>query len=72
MQYRLRTDTVFDEDNNAFLVYGIDAVTEKGEAIKSIADIFFDKDKAEEFIALCNKNDLSIVHLEEVVNDVLV
>ena len=72
MQYKLRTDTVFDENNAAFLVYGIDAVEENGEIVKSIADIFFDKNKAEEFIAVCNENELSIEHLEDVVDDVLV
>ena len=71
MKYTLRTDKVYSEDNKAFTVYGIAAESSHRGRIKSIADIFFNKTKAENFISLCNKNQLSTVHLKDVVNDVI-
>lgn len=69
--YDLRTDSVYDEDGALHTVYGIEAFTNKKTKVASIADVFFDKQKAEEFIKLCNDLKLSLVHLPDVIEDVL-
>lgn len=71
VKYILRADTVTDEDNREHLVYGITAVDTRGNVLESYEDIFFDKQKAEEFIELCNEEKLELVHLENVIEDVL-
>ena len=69
--YTLREDAVTDEENCEHLVYGITAIDTFGNVLKTFEDIFFDKQKAEEFIELCNKEKLELIHLEDVVEDVL-
>jgi len=69
--YDLRTENVYDEDGALHTVYGIEAFTNKKAKVTSIADVFFDKQKAEEFIKLCNDLKLSLVHLPDVMEDVL-
>lgn len=69
--YTLRTDIVTDEDNHKHIVYGVNALDSFKNVLKSVADIFFDKQKAEEFIELCNEEKLELVHLENVIEDVL-
>ena len=69
--YCLRTDKVFDEDGVLHTVYGIEAFTKSKHKVASVADVFFNKQKAEDFIRLCNELKLSLVHLPDVIEDVL-
>lgn len=71
MKYTLKTDKIQGEENKLFIVYGVIAADSQKHVISSIADIFCDKIKAERFIDLCNKDQLSVLHLKEVINDVL-
>ncbi len=69
--YKLTTDFVYDEENQEHITYGIAAVDPFGKVIKSFSDVFFDKTKAEHLVTLCNKEKLSLIHLEDVVEDAL-
>ena len=71
VKYTLRTDIVTDEDNNKHTVYGVDALDRFENVLESVADIFFDKLKAEEFIKLCNEEKLELIHLKDVIEDVV-
>lgn len=71
MRYTLRTDMIYDENDKMLTVYGISAVDVEHNILKSVPDIFTDKLKAEQFIDLCNRKKLSIVHLEDVIKDVI-
>lgn len=68
--YKLRTDQIFDEENQMYTVYGIE-VWESGQCIQSVGDIFFDFQKAERFVAKCNQLELSVIHLMDVILDIL-
>lgn len=68
--YKLREDTLIDEDGNHHTVYGIDAYDAIGLA-GSFEDIFFDKQYAEAFIKSCNVLGLSLIHLKDVIEDEL-
>lgn len=70
--YRMRKDSAYDEDENKYTVYGIEAVDPKGNVALSFSDVFFDRQKAERFVNLCNKNGLELIHLADVVEDALV
>ncbi len=69
--YKLTTDFVYDEENKEYVTYGIVAEDAFGKVIKSFSDVFFDKAKAEQLIALCNKEKLSLIRLEDIVEDAL-
>ena len=71
VKYTLRTDIVTDEDTNKHTVYGVDALDRYENVLESVADIFFDKQKAEEFIKLCNEEKLELIHLQDVIEDIL-
>ncbi len=69
--YRLKTDSIYDEEGCLHTVYGIVAVDTFGRVIKSFSDVFFDKVNAEHLVTLCNREKLSLIHLEDVVEDAL-
>lgn len=67
----LRTDVVTDEENQKYTVYGITSLDSFGNVLNTFEDIFFSKQKAEEFVELCNDEKLELIHLQDVVEDVL-
>lgn len=69
--YKLRTDIVLDEDNCEYTVYGITALDSYENVLMTVEDIFFDKQKAEEFVELCNQEKLELIHLQDVIEDIL-
>ncbi len=69
--YKLTTDFVYDEENKKYVTYGIAAEDAFGKVLKSFSDVFFDKAKAEHLVTLCNREKLSLIHLEDVVEDAL-
>ena len=71
VKYALRTDIVTDEDNRRYTVYGITVLDTFGKVLKTFEDIFFSKQKADNFIELCNKEKLELIHLQDVIDDIL-
>ena len=70
--YRLRIDEIYDDEGELHTVYGVDACDGDGNILESISDIFLEREKAEGFIGLCNSLSLSLVHLYDVIEDVLI
>lgn len=64
--YKLRTDTILTEQGIPVTVYGITL-----DRSLSIPDIFTSRPAAEEFIKLCNRLELSPLHIYEVIDDLL-
>ena len=71
MTYQLLTETIDIGDGMARITYGIVAVTENGKAITSIRDISCDRGKAQAFVDLCNTLGLSLLHIDDAVDDFL-
>ncbi len=69
--YTLRCDTVKDEENNVFSVYGITALNCHNKQLATFGDIFFDKEKAMDFVNLCNSEKLELIHLFDAIEDIL-
>lgn len=67
--YCMRKDTVHDEKEHMYTVYGIDAISDAGETFSSFPDVFFDEQKAERFVRLCNEGGLSLLHFANAVED---
>ena len=72
IKYTLRTDVVEDEEKTEFIVYGITAINDNRLTLDTFPDIFFDKQKAINFVNLCNSEKLELIHLKDVVEDALV
>ena len=69
-EYRVRTDVVFDEDENPHTVYGVDLFV-NGEVKRSVPDVFFEKGRADEFVGACNTLHLRPMHLDDAVEDAI-
>lgn len=65
--YQLRTDNLTNDNGETVSTYGITAL----KIEESIPNLFNDKCKAEEFIAMCNNEKLELIHLNSVVEDML-
>ena len=60
--YTVREDTM----------YGVNIVdTETGEILDSAPGVFITQQEAENFAQLCNSEDLSPIHLKDVVHNIL-
>ena len=70
-KYKLRRDTVTADDGRTRTVYGISAIGNDGKTLASVSDIFFDAKKARAFVAKCNRAKLSLIHLYDIIDDVL-
>lgn len=55
-----------------YVSYGICAYSEEAKMIiKSVSDVFLEKDKAEKLVVLCNENRLDPIHLSDVIEDAI-
>ena len=69
-EYTLRIDIFYDEEGNPHLIYGVNAF-EDGDIRQVFPGIFRDRGEAEKFIDLCNSEQLEIIHLPDVIRDLL-
>ncbi len=69
--YRLNETIIADEYGKKYTSFGIDAVSCSGQIYASFPDIFFNRLKAEKFVALCNECGLELIHLSDVVEDAI-
>jgi len=71
MIYQLLTETIDIGDGTARITYGIAAVTKNGKTITSIRDISCNREKAQAFVDICNALGLSLLHIDDAVDDFL-
>ena len=69
-EYRIREDCVADEDGVLHTVYGVEAF-ENGELLRAIPDVFCEKSNAERYIEMFNDLELSLLHLDDVIEDIV-
>lgn len=69
--YRLNELLITGADGKEHIVYGIEAIDSDLRILLSIHDIFFEKQKASDFVNLCNQCGLSLIHLKDVAEDFL-
>ena len=69
--YRVIADTLLNESQMPITVYGIEAVDADGRIAASVPDIFTSKEEADHFAHRCNALSLSILHLPDVIEDIL-
>ena len=64
--YSINQTTIIDENGKTIKTYGISCGN------RTIKDISTNKKKVERLVELCNKNKLSPIHLDDVIDDFLV
>ena len=64
--FKINEDIIINEDGKPIKTYGITC----NDLI--IKDVSIDKQKVETLIDLCNKNQVSPIHLEDIIDDFLV
>ena len=70
--YATRIDTILSEVKCVYTVYGIDAIDlGTGNVLCSCPDIFTDLFEAEHTVELLNKEGLELVHLHDVIDDII-
>ena len=69
-KYRMRKDEIADEEGVLHTVYGVEA-WRRGEMVRCIPDVFFKKERAEHYIGLFNKLELRLIHLDDVIEEIL-
>lgn len=70
--FTIREDKLEFYGEKSRIVYGIDIWQEKANiryCVRSIPDIFFVRKKAENFVAFCNNNDVSLIHIDDIIED---
>lgn len=63
--------TVFSEKVADYIAYGICVTDEQGNLLKSVHDITCDAASLESLVVLCNRLELSLCHLDDVIEDFL-
>lgn len=70
VNYGVLEETMCDAHIGEYTTYGIGAYnSQANEMITFISDVFPCKEDAENFVKLCNENELSLHHLRDVIED---
>ncbi|MBQ8683060.1 MAG: hypothetical protein IJ518_00915 [Clostridia bacterium] len=67
----MNEDRLYDEQGMEWTVYGIEALDTAGNILCCFSDIFFEQEKAKEFVQMCNEQAVEPVHIQDVIDDVL-
>ena len=68
--YSIMENLVYDENQAGYIImYGIQAINPNGEIVKCYSNVFFDKKDADSFVKACNEGQLSLIHMEDVIED---
>ncbi len=69
--YFLEESGLEDEEGIIHDVFGISAKDSLGNTQASYPDLFFERQRAVDFVDMCNEVELEICHLDDVVEDEL-
>lgn len=68
-RYKVSTDEIYDENHHTHTIYGIEVCLGE-KTIKSVPDVFFEYEPANDFVHQCNVSDLSPIHLMDIIEDI--
>lgn len=72
--YQFVEESLWAKDIGNYKTFGIYAYKEEGETkeeIAHISDVFLSREKAEQFVDMCNQLKLDVIHLADVVEDII-
>lgn len=68
--YKVIKENLQNCEFGRYVAYGIAVCLKSTNIILiSISDVFLEKERAKRLVELCNKNNLELIHLKEVVED---
>ena len=73
-KYTIIKGHYISEEGQKYIAYGIILFKKEQKgfvAVRIVQDVFFEHKKAKDFVDLCNQNELSPIHLDDVIEDVL-
>ena len=65
------SSSIFTDEAGNHTVYGITAYSGDGSILRTVDDIFCDKNEAEQFAKMCTELTLSPYHLDNAIEDAL-
>lgn len=72
IKYMVIVEDLKSHEFGEYTAYGICAFSEDNKTnMKSFSDVFLEKEKAENLVNLCNANKLDIIHLRDVIEDMI-
>jgi hypothetical protein len=69
MYYEIIAERLRCEDEGYYDAYGVLVKDDSGNERLRISDVFTDKKTAEEFVCRCNRLELDIIHIYDVIED---
>lgn len=72
--YDVREDSITDEDGRIRPTFGVNVLDGNSDGItvvRSVRDVFLCRSEAERFVGLCNSLGLSLIHLDDVIEDAI-
>ncbi len=69
-EYCIQKENITIEDSGMHTVYGIE-LWQDGKLIRTVRDVFCNKATAEHYIALFNKFELSPMHLDDIIEEII-
>ena len=67
--YRVKIEKEILGEENSKETYGIEAVSMGGVSLRAVGGLFSRLEEAERFVALCNRGELSLLHIDDAVAD---
>ena len=67
--YRVKIEKEILGEENSKETYGIEAVSMDGASLRAVGGLFSRLEEAERFVALCNRGELSLLHIDDAVAD---
>ena len=72
--YKMIVTKEQDEQGRHYSGYGIEAWTDSDtepQLLQRIPDLFLDRNRGEQFVELCNSEEVELIHLLEVIDNIL-
>ena len=69
--YKMIVTKEQDEQGRCYIGYGIEASGTERQLLQRVPDLFMDRDRGEQFVNLCNIEEVDIIHLFEVIDNAL-
>ena len=66
--YRLMAETHWMEEVGNYVSYGVQ-VCKGDEVLCTISDLSLDKNRVADFVERCNREELSVLHIQDVIDD---
>ncbi len=68
--YQTQEEKIYHPLTGSYTAYGI-SVIYKSKLVEYVSNVFLEKEEAEAFVGLCNELELDVIHLHDVIEDMI-